>query len=146
MFSAELGRTVTNPQRLRAVLGEQIRCAEAMLETLARESEALADGNHDALRVATDAKATLVDTLERLESERLALAEPNDTTGAADWQRLRELIASCKTQNDRNGTLLKARAENVRIALKALRGTEPELYGASGRTPTRTDARPLGTA
>jgi flagellar biosynthesis/type III secretory pathway chaperone len=137
---------VTNPQRLNAVLGEQIRCAEAMLETLARENEALVDGNHDALRAATDAKATLVDTLERLESERQALAEPNDATGAAEWQRLRELISGCKAQNDRNGTLLKARAENVRIALKALRGTEPELYGASGRTPTRTDARPLGTA
>ena len=137
---------MTNRQRLNAVLGEQLRCAEAMLETLARESEALVDGNHDALSVATEAKATLVDTLERLEAERSALDAPAEAAEAAAWHRLRDLIAQCKTRNDRNGMLLKARAENVRIALKALRGTEPELYGATGRTPARTDARPLGTA
>ena len=56
------------------------------------------------------------------------------------------LLARCKEQNQRNGTLLTARAENVRIALKTLRGSEPELYGASGRTPSRVDARTLGTA
>ena len=44
-----------------------------MLETLASESAALVDGNHDALLVATEARATLVDTLERLEAERSAL-------------------------------------------------------------------------
>ena len=131
--------------RLNAVVGEQVRCAEAMLETLARESAALADGNHDALELATEAKTKLVDTLEKLESQRRQLA-PQDDAGSDEWQRLREIIARCKEQNQRNGTLLKARAENVRVALKALRGSEPELYGATGRTPSQTDARPLGTA
>ena len=78
--------------------------------------------------------------------ERRQLAQPDDDQDADEWQRLRELIARCKEQNQRNGTLLKARAENVRVALKALRGSEPELYGATGRTPSQTDARPLGTA
>lgn len=133
-------------ERLSTILGEQIRCAEAMLETLATESRALADGNQEALGLATDAKAKLVDALERLESERQGLAQRAEAAGAVEWQRLRELIARCKEQNHRNGTLLNARAENVRIALKALRGTEPELYGASGRAPGTTGARPLGTA
>jgi flagella synthesis protein FlgN len=132
-----------DPQRLRAVLGEQIRCAEAMLETLTREGQALADGDHDSLALATDAKTALVASLERLESERRELGGGAEST---DWQRLRELIARCKEQNQRNGTLLKARAENVRIALKALRGGDPELYGSTGRAPARTDLRPLGTA
>jgi flagella synthesis protein FlgN len=131
---------------LNAVLGEQIRCAEAMLETLTRESQALADGDHDGLNLATDAKAKLVDALEKLESERRTLSRQDDPSGATEWQRLRELVAECKERNQRNGTLLKARAENVRIALKTLRGSEPELYGATGRTPSRTDARTLGTA
>lgn len=133
-------------QRLSTLLGEQIRCAEAMLETLANENRALADGNHDALGLATEAKAKLVDALERLERERQNLVQNGGATDAAEWQRLRELIARCKEQNHRNGTLLNARAENVRTALKALRGSEPELYGASGRAPGRTGARPLGTA
>lgn len=137
---------MSTPQRWTAVLGEQIRCAEAMLETLARENDALVAGNHDSLALATDAKAKLVDVLERLETERRELTEPGDASADQDRQRLHELIARCKAQNERNGTLLKARAENVRIALKTLRGAEPELYGASGRTPARADARPLGTA
>jgi flagellar biosynthesis protein FlgN len=135
----------TEQASLNAVLDEQVRCAEAMLETLARERAALADGNHDALELATEAKTKLVDALEKLESRRRELA-PRDDEGSDQWQRLREIIARCKEQNQRNGTLLKARAENVRVALKALRGSEPELYGATGRTPSQTDPRPLGTA
>jgi flagellar biosynthesis/type III secretory pathway chaperone len=137
---------VSDPQRWNAVLGEQIRCAEAMLATLVRESEALAAGNHDSLALATDAKTALVDTLERLEAERRTLAEQSDAAAVDSRQRLHALIARCKEQNERNGMLLKARAENLRVALKTLRGGEPELYGASGRTPARADARPLGTA
>ena len=131
---------------LNAVLGEQVRCAEAMLETLARESAALADGNHDALELATEAKTKIIDALEKLESRRRELAPRDDDEGTELWQRLGELVARCKVENQRNGTLLKARAENVRVALKALRGSEPELYGATGRTPSQSDARPLGTA
>ncbi len=133
-------------QRLSTILGEQIRCAEAMLEALAGESRALTDGDHDALKLATDAKAKLVDALERLERERRDLVLGDGAAGAADWQRLRQLVALCKERNHRNGTLLHARAENVRIALNALRGSEPELYGASGRAGGHAGARPLGTA
>jgi flagellar biosynthesis protein FlgN len=136
----------TDTQRLGAVLTEQIRAAEAMLETLGRESRALSDGDHEALDAATDAKARLVDVLEKLESERRELVHGDDAGDAPDWQRLRELVARCKDENQRNGTLLKARAETVRVALKTLRGSEPDLYGATGRTPTRADARKLGTA
>jgi flagellar biosynthesis/type III secretory pathway chaperone len=117
-----------------------------MLATLARESEALVEGNHESLALVTDAKTKLVDALERLETQRRELTDPGDPTADQDRQRLHDLIARCKAQNERNGTLLRARAENVRIALKTLRGAEPELYGATGRTPARADARPLGTA
>jgi flagellar biosynthesis/type III secretory pathway chaperone len=136
----------SDSQRLNAVIGEQLRCAEAMLETLTRESQALANGDQTALGAATGTKAELVDALEKLESERRALAERDGAAGAAEWQRLREVISMCKEQNQRNGLLLKARAESVRIALKALRGSEPELYSATGRTPARADARTLGSA
>ena len=143
MFSAEMSN---DSQRLSAVIGEQLRCAEAMLEALTRENQALASGDASALDSATATKAELVDALEKLESERLELAALGDAAAAAEWQQLREVVAQCKEQNQRNGLLLKARAENVRIALKTLRGTEPELYGATGRAPSRAGARTLGTA
>jgi flagella synthesis protein FlgN len=136
---------MSDSQRVRAVLGEQIRCAEEMLDALAKEHAALAAGNHDSLVLATNAKGALVTELERLEAQRqqLAAAAGADET---DWARLRELVARCKEQNQKNGALLKARADNVRVALQALRGAEPELYGATGRAPPRAGARPLGTA
>jgi flagella synthesis protein FlgN len=139
----------SNPQDLLAVLGEQIRCAEAMLATLARENRALVDSNPDELGTATAVKAEIVETLEKLEARRRTYAATLDAAsapGGAEWHRLRSLIAQCKEQNQRNGALLNARAEHLRAALKTLRGADLDLYGPEGRTPARAAARPLGTA
>jgi len=136
-------------QSLLAILGHEIRCAEAMLATLARENRALVDNNASELDAASNGKAALVETLESLESQRTKLAPATiaaDAPGSAEWGQLRGLIAQCKEHNQRNGALLKARAENVRLALKTLRGGEPELYSPTGQTRSRTDARPLGSA
>lgn len=129
------------------IVAEQVRCAEAMLDALAEETRALGAGKADDLAAASTAKAKLVETLEALESERRKLREsvPDDAS-AQQVARLHALIAECKKQNERNGALLNARADNVRVALKALRGSEPELYSPSGRAPARPGARPLGTA
>ena len=137
-----------NDQQLLAIIGDQIRCAEDMLATLGRENRALVDSNAAELEAASSAKAALVERLESLESQRTKLRETisANTPGSAEWARLRDVIAQCKEQNQRNGTLLKARAENVRIALRTLRGTEPDLYSPTGQTRSRTDARPLGSA
>jgi flagellar biosynthesis protein FlgN len=137
-----------NDPLLLAILGLQIHCAEDMLATLARENRALVDSNAAELEAASSAKAALVEKLESLESERTKLRETIavNTPGYAEWGRLRDVIAQCKEQNQRNGVLLKARAENVRIALRTLRGTEPDLYSPTGQTLSRTDARPLGSA
>jgi flagella synthesis protein FlgN len=129
-----------------AIVAEQIRCAEEMLEALARENRALVGGTAEELGAASAAKGSLVDALEALETERRTVAATLPEAPASARERLHELIAECKRLNQRNGALLKARADNVRIALNALRGGEPELYGASGRAPARTDARPLGKA
>lgn len=139
---------MNNDQPLLAILGSQIRCAEDMLATLGRENRALVDSNAAELEAASNAKAALVDKLESLESQRTKITETiaPDAPGSTEWAQLRELIARCKEQNQRNGALLKARAENVRIALRTLRGTEPDLYSPTGQTRSRTDARPLGSA
>jgi flagellar biosynthesis protein FlgN len=139
---------MNDDQPLLAILGDQIRCAEAMLATLVRENRALVDSDTAELEAATSAKAALVERLDSLESQRTKLKETiaADAPGSAEWSQLRGLIAQCKEHNHRNGALLKARTEHVRIALRTLRGTEPELYSPSGQTQSRTGARPLGSA
>ena len=135
-------------QELYTVLAEQVRCAQLMLETLDREHQALVGGSPDDVANTSNAKAELVEALETLESRRLALTADGGAAQpeSAEWQRLRELVADCQRRNQRNGALLQARADNVRVALNALRGAEPELYDAQARRPGRSDARPLGTA
>ena len=139
-----------------AVLKEQIHCAEAMLTTLGHENEALLRGDAERLNAAGATKAQLVETLESLEHQRRSLAEAITAGVAAtagpgaaadpEWRRLLDLIGECKQQNERNGALVKARSEQVRTALRALRGTEPDLYGRSGLAPAAGDARSLGRA
>jgi flagella synthesis protein FlgN len=141
-----------------AILNEQISCAEAMLTTLARENEALVAGDADLLNSAGAEKARLVEALDSLEHERRALSDAIGATLAgggegsedrgrpAEWRALLDLIAECKQKNDRNGALVKARSEQVRIALRALRGTEAALYDPSGLEHATRSARPLGTA
>jgi flagella synthesis protein FlgN len=136
-----------------AVLGEQIRCAEEMLGVLGRERQALIEGNPESLNAAGAQKARLVETLETLEAQRRTCADTISAGFANErpsvepqWQSLLTVIAACKEQNQRNGALLKARADQVRTALKVLRGAEPEIYAASGHTPSSSSARSLGSA
>jgi flagella synthesis protein FlgN len=136
-----------------AVLNEQIGCAEAMLGTLTRESQALLDGDTESLNAASAEKARLVAALETLETERCQLSEAiaagqgdAPAPGAGEWRRLLELVGECKRRNQRNGALLKARTEQVRSALKLLRGAEPQVYDGSGFTPTARGGRTLGSA
>ncbi|HLF11367.1 MAG TPA: flagellar protein FlgN, partial [Gammaproteobacteria bacterium] len=133
---------------------EQIRCARTMLSTLSEENQALIDGDAERLNAASAGKARLVETLEALEAERRDLTAAIKITltsveaGSCEpqWRSLLELIAACKQQNQRNGALVKARTEQVRTALKLLRGSESEFYDPSGLTPSSRSARSLGSA
>jgi flagella synthesis protein FlgN len=137
-----------------AVLNEQIRCAEAMLSALDAENQALVAGDTELLNSAGADKAKLADALEALETERRGLAAAIESAGSAPkhgaaaprWQALLELVAACKERNQRNGALVKARTEQVRTALKLLRGPEPQFYDPSGRKPASRSARSLGSA
>ena len=140
--------------QLIAVLNEQIRCAQTMLGALGRENEALASGDTESLNAAGAEKARLVETLEALETERQGLVAvieaelaPSDYRRSATpaWDSLLDLIAACQRQNQRNGALLKARSEQVRAALKLLRGAEPDLYDARGLRGEARSARPLAS-
>ena len=144
-------------ESLIAVLNEQIRCAEDMLRALADENRALVDGDPELLNKAGADKARLVAALEGLETERRSLASAIEThvTQAAvepsapdaSWRTLLTLVAECKAQNQRNGALVKARSDQVRIALKALRGgTDSGCYDPNGLASAAKSARRLGSA
>jgi flagellar biosynthesis/type III secretory pathway chaperone len=138
---------------LTSILNEQIRCAEAMLGTLARESDALVAGDPEALNAAGAEKARLVETLEALETERRALAAAIESTfddaqrgSGGQWDTLLELISECKRENQRNGALVRARGEQVRAALHIVRGVEAQVYDGTGNAAGPRGARTLGTA
>jgi flagella synthesis protein FlgN len=140
-----------------AVLNEQIACAQAMLVSLGRENDALVAGDAESLNAVSAEKARIVDTLEKLEHERRTLSDAIRAAFASEdassphedpraWRELLELIEQCKRQNQRNGALVKARTEQVRIALQALCGSEPAFYEPGGLKPSLRSARPIGTA
>ena len=146
MFVTQLGASLID------VLNEQLRCAQAMLETLGRENHALVAGDATLLSSAGADKARLVDALETLEAERRGLSEQLEQSIAlrardeSTWHALLDVVAACKEQNQRNGALVKARSEQVRLALQALRGSDPGFYDPNGLKPSARSARPLGTA
>jgi flagellar biosynthesis/type III secretory pathway chaperone len=125
-----------------------------MLSALEKENRALADGNPEALKAAGGDKARLVESLESLENERRSLVQAleiellpgSDSSTDARWQQLLALIEECQRRNQRNGALVKARREQVIQALRILRGTQLELYDATGLTPGAAAVRPLGSA
>jgi flagellar biosynthesis/type III secretory pathway chaperone len=136
------------------VLDEQIRQAQAMLSTLDLERDALRSGDAAGLNEAGAGKAKLVETLETLEQERrqlsaalqIELSSVDDQDAAFKWRELLELISECRRRNQQNGSLVKARREQVVNVLKALQGTELELYGARGLEHMAHGARQFGSA
>ena len=131
-------------EALNQVVDEQIRVAEAVLEILDLENQALQQGDIDQLNFAGEKKAGLVITMEHLEQERELIVRSGETTVEAGhrhrWDQLLELMAECKNRNERNGELVRSRREHVARALKVLHGEALELYDASGLAASGTGA------
>lgn len=136
------------------VLEEQISCARAMLGTLESENRALQEGDSEQLNAASADKARLVESLESLEQERRELSAALGVTptapGSADaggkWRELMGLIEQCRDNNLRNGSLVQARREQITVALKLLRGAQPEVYDAHGQEESGPGTQRLGSA
>jgi flagellar biosynthesis/type III secretory pathway chaperone len=136
------------------VLNEQISAAEAMLGTLAVESEALTSGDTERLNAASAGKAELVETLEQLETERRELARILELDRAAagtpamgsKWRQLLGLLEQCRDTNLRNGSLVQARREQIVAALKLIGGAGTDVYDARGREDRNRGKQQLGSA
>ena len=140
--------------KLLEVLDEQISEAHAMLDALALEEQALRDNDTENLNAASADKARLVETLEDLERERrdltaaleIELSSVDGGDAATKWRELLTLIEECRRRNQSNGSLVRARREQVLGTLKVLRGAVTEVYDARGMERTPTSARRLGSA
>lgn len=141
---------------LHELLREEQECAEALLQVLESEREAIAGRNTDALYESMQEKRDLLAQLETTHARRLQMlraggftVEPegfeaflqNCIITRADilsqWQTTRESLAMCQQRNLENGTLLERSHRITHKALSILLGEvsdSPDLYSPSGKT------------
>jgi flagellar biosynthesis/type III secretory pathway chaperone len=130
--------------RLEDLLEREIAAARLLSSTLAAERSALTGDAPDAVLQQAAEKVQLLGTIERLESERRALAT-DDMAGDADhgiaaglgerWRALLELMAGCRSANEVNGYIIRVRQNQVRQLMDIVRGTAPVVfYGPQGKT------------
>jgi flagella synthesis protein FlgN len=133
---------------LSAVLDDMQRSLAELADALALERTALLDADVPAIDAAGARKQTLMQTLERLDSERqqLALAAPDAAAAQQPrWQDLLARLRDCRDQNQRNGSIVQQRLGSVRRVLAILTGQDSEtgVYGRSGALHARARSHTL---
>lgn len=141
---------------------EAIRQLQVLLDV---EQQALKEAAPERLNGIGQDKAVLIERLNQLEAERLALipsAGPADPRRAMDrwlasqeapentrnlWNMLLELARQARTSNELNGKLVALHLQHTNQALSALsRQSTPGLYGSDGQTSTLTGSRIVDSA
>jgi flagellar biosynthesis protein FlgN len=118
---------------LAAVMGDLAREVDALHAALIDERMALDQNNVAALETASRAKSTLLDRIDRLDSERrqVQAAAGIDTTADARYQVTFQRIAECSELNETNGRIVNQRIGHVRQALALISG---DRTGGAGST------------
>lgn len=131
---------------------EEMRLAVAQLmDALNTERTALETADVDTLNQAGASKHELMLRLEQLDSERLQLSQgaPEASRALAPkWQEVLQSLRACQQLNQRNGTLVGIRLQQVRKALAVLTGNETEasVYGRAGDLRTSLRSQTLAEA
>lgn len=144
----------------------EIACAERLLLTLEQEHQALLARDTTALERASSDKVPLLRELEQrlvahdgfLRDLRLPPGKAGNLTFLGQlsldaeehglWRRLQEIADTCRTRNERNGSILAASRARVQRSLEILRGL-PEAtrtYGKGGETRHSGRSQILGQA
>ncbi len=126
-------------RRLEDVLDREIEVARALAETLAAERTALTGNSPAAVEQKAAEKIRILETIEKLETERRTLyALPGGTGLAAAvaerWRALMELMAGCRTANDVNGHIIRVRQHQIGQLIDIVRGGPAITYGPQGKT------------
>ncbi|MEQ1439360.1 flagellar protein FlgN [Fontimonas sp. SYSU GA230001] len=152
--------TASLSQRLDEHLHSHLDCARLLEKTLHEEHEALLANDVGALERITQTKSAaserldaLGNTLQRLRGEAgapsiAALLVQADAGGAAAlWQQLIDTARRCADANRDNAILLEGRSQQIRNALRMVRGeAATDTYGRSGDTHSGFGPRSLGSA
>ena len=159
-------------KQLIAVLDQQMLAAQALTEMLSRERALLTGVDAAAVEAAAAEKATLLNRIESLETDRrrvLAIAGRGASGTEMDricrasaagappstlqqqvgerWHQLIGVMERCREANEVNGAIVGLKQRQIRQLLNVLRtGREDDLtYGRGGRTQSGT-ARGLARA
>ncbi len=124
---------------LEDILDREIEVARSLALTLAAERAALTGDSPTAVEEKAAEKVRILETIEKLESERRALyALPSSpglaATVAERWRALMELMAGCRTANEVNGHIIHVRQHQIGQLIDIVRGGPAFIYGPQGKT------------
>ncbi len=124
---------------LEDVLDREIEVARSLAVTLAAERAALTGDSPTAVEEKAAEKIRILESIEKLESERRALyAMPEGPSLAATvaerWRALMELMAGCRTANEVNGHIINVRQHQIGQLIDIVRGGPAFTYGPHGKT------------
>ncbi len=134
-----------------AVLDDMQKALAELAGALEDERCALLAADVAALDAAGSRKQALMQSLERLDAERLQLGRTEPLTAQAlepRWQSLLPTLAACRDMNQRNGQLVGQRLSSTRRALSILTGqdTDGGVYGRTGGLHLRSRSQSLAEA
>jgi flagellar biosynthesis/type III secretory pathway chaperone len=126
-------------RRLEDLLDREIELARVLAATLAAEKTALTGDSPQAVEENAAEKIRVLETLEKLEKERVALCASPASAGIAAtvverWRRLMELMAGCRTANEVNGHIIHVRQHQIRQLIDIVRGGPSITYDPQGKT------------
>ncbi|MFN4325839.1 MAG: flagella synthesis protein FlgN [Azonexus sp.] len=148
---------------LNALIEQEIALISRFISVLQEEQDTLKHARIADLPALTADKSRLVDQLNTLEDERLAMLGLDRQPGAMEawlkthgteqpaaalWRSLLELARRAKTLHDLNARLLDMHARQTSELLAALtqQGDRPALYSANGQTQTASGSRIIDSA
>ena len=148
---------------LNALIEQDIALISRFISVLQEEQVTLKHARIADLPALTADKSRLVDQLNTLEDERLAMLgldrqpgameawlkdNPGERLAAESWQKLLELARKAKSTHQINARLLDMHARQTSELLAALtrQVEKPALYGASGQTMPASGSRIIDSA
>ncbi len=132
------------------VLDDMQQAVTGLADVLEAEAEAIRGADVEALDRAGERKQGLMHQLEKLDAERIPLAQgaAPDPARDARWQRVLDGLRQCRELNQRNGSVVGQRLSHVRQALSILTGrsSDASVYGRSGTMHTKPRSQTLAEA
>ena len=126
-------------RRLEDLLDREIELAQVLSAALAAEKTALTGNSPQAIEDTAAEKIRVLQALEQIEKERVALCASPASPGIAAtvverWRKLLELMAGCRNANDVNGRIINVRQHQIRQLIDIVRGGPSITYGPQGKT------------